>query len=401
MPTFDRITCLKTLECNATATPVEIYRSYKLLRKKYHPDTLVTGNADLFVKVTDAYETLKENFIIDVTTISEENEDTDDDYKAPDSLKIERQRQRELKEKLGATLTEENLHRKIIDALLDKLETHKNVTCSIVLQPNYVMSILIILEDVYAKMIVDVRRSDGGSYSGKLQFSTDKKSATPKTPFITLLGEQLKRIWNSIAFLDFDIKYLDDDKWLYADELRDTWPTSELFKANKSLSYLDMYSAIRMHGISKSVRVSEFRDIIERRIEAVILKAELSYSTTWTPIKVDTEQGEERYYPSYVKANLGISSATNRDEYYLFPDGNVYIWRSLAFKERCLQIISNTRIRDLVKNYYGITKKDHEEELERKLTEQLKEENEVLSRQLQVRKDLENILGNLKRDLIE
>lgn len=53
--------CLRTLECDDTATIEDIKKSYRKLSKKYHPDLNKSIDPKLFIALTVSYEFLLKN----------------------------------------------------------------------------------------------------------------------------------------------------------------------------------------------------------------------------------------------------------------------------------------------------------------------------------------------------
>ena len=56
----DPVDCYRTMQVPPDADPVAISRAYRLLALRYHPDNLETGNSEMFLRLSEAYQILSD-----------------------------------------------------------------------------------------------------------------------------------------------------------------------------------------------------------------------------------------------------------------------------------------------------------------------------------------------------
>jgi hypothetical protein len=390
MPELTRIECLKALHCEPTATAKEIVSAYKRWRRLLHPDTKGTGDHALFIRLTEAFETLKQHFNFDLHSLTTEPQSNSDDE--PTSLKTERQIQDKLKQKLKDTEQEDVLYQKIIDELLNKFELISSAECHIILLPGFASTIAIIMKDLQLKLIVKtsmvkVVQGAGSYHDGIIEFTTGNTS-TPVLPEIKMTTDQFGRLLDCLAFRDFDLKFQDTNRDPSLRDLTHCWITGGLLDRNRHLSASDLLSALQIDGRRNFIKMSACREIIETHVENSITRAKLSYAQNQKRLREDNS-----HYERYVAAK------TPEEEFFLLEDGCVYV-ESSPFLQNGLLTFVNTRIRDFVKDQFLLLQKQNEEDQELELAKKLRKKNQELASQIQARQNLESILGNLKRNLI-
>jgi DnaJ-domain-containing protein 1 len=52
--------CYRTMQLSPDADPVAISRAYRLLALRYHPDNVETGNNEMFLRISEAYQVLSD-----------------------------------------------------------------------------------------------------------------------------------------------------------------------------------------------------------------------------------------------------------------------------------------------------------------------------------------------------
>jgi hypothetical protein len=386
-----RIECLKALKCPETATPLEIVAAYKKLRKRFHPDTKGTGNETLFIHVTEAYKFLSENFDLDVLMAIKKDKDLDIPGHPSISLKAERQLHDQLKHKLDVLGNVSTLHYEITQALLDKMEFHKDVAeCHIILLPEFGSTVSIDLKGTKLRVMVRTERNpELNLHVAYIRFTQDGKKLLPDEEF-ELSDALFERFLNFLAFQNFYVKFQDFTKLLEAEGMAKHSILGMLASVNPKCSVSDVCAAITILGKREFIVVSECRNVVERYIREIVKKGSHTYIA---------EAKQFRHIP-YDRLEAYVKLKWDKEVYSLLGDGTIYVVQSSYLRPKSLETITDCGILAYFVECFKEAEDIYRDSIDGESLRKLRQKNLDMKNEIDRIQNLANVLGQIKQELL-
>lgn len=383
-----RIECLKVLECVETASPVDIFLSFKKLRKKYHPDTKVTGDGPSFIRVCEAFDAIKEHF--NNNTFDQMDVDDDD---LVGTAEEEERRNKVLKCRMSSGDSAEIIQNKIVNSVISKLENSEKLSADIILLPKFYAEIR--LRSEQHRLLATLGVGIG--------FNNNKRRVTSNLSFVIIEGplknttsptfgvkpEELERIIAAVSHTNFSVEYRMTDRGNLPDfhDIKECTVMREIFEAYPKLDADDLIVGLRIRGKNRALSVSECRSLINNFIQKCIRDGKQTFCV----------KGPDSITPA---TSPTVRARWNTEDLHILRDGKVFTQNTDILKWHHTYYLSKI-LREEFKEIFNEKEKEYKAAVNAKIAEKYKKENDALQTSIDERQALQDLLNKLEVGLLE